>query len=305
MPIAFVDDLNAKYALDSRSLNPLAYQTLLTELRGQPSLRWLDLGTGTGAMIHRLVSELPAPVIDILGIDNNHQVLAKALPTTRQRFKDQGYTVVQSDPSIQAHSDSQSLSLQFVCQDLLSAANDSAQSLDLITTHAFMDVVPLKQTVAVIADRLVDGGLFYSTLNYDGETTLFPLYQDAKFEQKILAHYDQTMENRRVTGQPTGGAQSGRKLITALQQNDFDVITYGSSDWNLTPLRGGYQDQDQICILALIDMIHGEAKNHIELNSEKLAQWYQDRAQRVQDQQLGMIVHQLDILARKHRGTKV
>ena len=60
----FADYLEAKIALDERSLNPDVRRACITRLRTrQPVLRWLDAGTGTGAMVRRLLrAGLPASV---------------------------------------------------------------------------------------------------------------------------------------------------------------------------------------------------------------------------------------------------
>ncbi len=298
MPIAFTEYLNAKYALDSRSLNPIAYHSLLRTLESRSHLRWLDLGTGTGAMIHRLVEAFSIANIEAVGLDRDQTILASAALTSQQRLQEQGYTIANRDHFMHARSDTQSLTLKYICQNIRSPIPNKQNTFDLVTAHAFMDVVPLMQTVKLIADNLVEGGLFYSTLNYDGETTLFPVYQDFAFEHEILNHYDQSMENRGVDGQATGGAYSGRRLVTTLQANGFDIIAYGSSDWNITPVHDQYLDQDQTCITALLDMIHGEATHLPLLDQAKLQAWYQERMHRIEQQQLGLIIHQMDVLAR-------
>ena len=300
MPIAFTEYLNAKFTLDDRSLNPIAYDSLLSTLKGKNRLRWLDIGTGTGAMIHRLVEASSITNIDAVGLDHDQDILASAAHTTTRRLQGQGYTIANHGQIIHACSDRRSLNLEFVCQNIGSPSSKLQNTFDLVTAHAFMDVVPLMATATLIADYLVEGGLFYSTLNYDGGTTFFPVYKDSVFERIILSHYDQSMENRRVDGQVTGGAYSGRRLVSTLQDNGFDIIAYGSSDWNITPVRGQYLDQDATCITVLLDMILGEATHLPALNPEKLNAWYQDRMQRVEQQQLGLIIHQLDVLARIH-----
>ena len=105
------------------------------------------------------------------------------------------------------------------------------------------------------------------------------------------------MEARRVSGNSTGAARCGRRLITKLQELGFEIAAYGSSDWNITPQFNHYRDQDITCLKALLEMIDREAKRNPHLERRELQCWYDTRAQAIESHQLGMIVHQLDVLA--------
>ncbi len=300
MQIKFADYLAAKYALDSRSLNPHVYQCLVSELNAKTTLRWLDLGTGSAAMLRRLINATAIESINAIGIDNNKALLDLGELTTERWLADQGYSIKTQDGALLAQSDNKLLQLRFGCRSALDAIPESHRKIfDLVTAHAFMDVVPLGQVTDSIANYLSPDGLFYGTLNYDGETTLIPVYSDESFENKILANYDQSMENRSLNGVKTGGAKSGRRLLSMLQNKGFEIIAYGSSDWNITPVRGRYRDSDQTCLAALLEMIKKEATGDLGIDSEQLNAWYANRISRVERQQLGIIIHQLDILAAK------
>ncbi len=300
MPIPFADYLAAKYALDSRSLNPDVYQCLLSELNAKTKLRWLDLGTGSAAMLRRLVSATAIESIDAIGIDNNQALLEVGELTTQRWLSDQGYSIKHQDGALLAQSGNKLLQLRFDCRSALDAIPETHRNtFDLVTAHAFMDVAPLAPVTDTIANYLSPGGLFYGTLSYDGETALIPGYHDENFENTILANYNQSMEDRRLNGEKTGGAKSGRRLLSVLQIKGFDVIAYGSSDWNITPIRGHYRDSDQTCITALLEMINKEAMRHAGIDTGQLNAWYTDRLSTVEQQQLGLIIHQMDILATK------
>ncbi|MCI0654530.1 MAG: hypothetical protein L0Y39_08650, partial [Methylococcaceae bacterium] len=53
------------------------------------------------------------------------------------------------------------------------------------------------------------------------------------------------------------------------------------------------------CLKSLLAMIHGEATGNDGFDSETLGVWYSDRSDAIDAGRLGMIVHQLDILAVK------
>ena len=189
--------------------------------------------------------------------------------------------------------------VSFECGYLDEFFRKSNQALDLITTHAVMDLLPLLPTLEKFATRLMDGGLLYSTINYDGDTSLLPVYVDPTFERQLLDYYNASMEKRRISGELTGGAYAGRRLHTALTKTGFKIIAVGSSDWNITPVDGAYRDRDDICLVALLDMIRGENADSTDVDASALSDWYEQRLYQLGQGQLGMIVHQLDILARK------
>ncbi|MGH8552463.1 MAG: hypothetical protein ACRERS_04135, partial [Methylococcales bacterium] len=100
-------------------------------------------------------------------------------------------------------------------------------------------------------------------------------------------------------GLPTGGAHSGRRLIGRLVSAEFAIHSYGTSDWNITPVNRSYRDQDAYCLKSLLELIQGEANAVSTFDPEKLQRWYSDRSNATAAGLLGMIVHQLDILAVK------
>jgi SAM-dependent methyltransferase len=290
--------LDAKYPLDSRSLNRDVLENLKQALAPKRHLRCLDLGTGTGAMIMRLI-DLGAS-LDIAGLDLDAGLLEVATEQLARKLHNLGFQTEKKARTISARRNGQALRIRFECGSALDRIPDQHKaSVDLISAHAFMDIVPLQPVVENILDRLVPGGIFYSTLNYDGETALLPVYSDQEYERKIIEHYDRSMDERRIQGLATGGARSGRRLIGALASAGFAISSYGTSDWNITPVNGHYRDRDAFCLKSLLNMIHDEVSGSEIFGPETLAAWYSDRSRAVDAGVLGMIVHQIDILAVK------
>ncbi|MGH8550049.1 MAG: class I SAM-dependent methyltransferase [Methylococcales bacterium] len=292
--------LDAKHPLDSRSLNREVLENLKQALRSKSHLRCLDLGTGTGAMPKRLIDLDLDASLDITGLDIDAGLLDAASEQLTRKLRNLGFHTERRGRRISARRNQQAVRIGFERVSVLDWIPDgNSGNFDLISAHAFMDIVPLLPLVAKILDLLVPGGIFYSTLNYDGETTLLPVYSDEEYETKILEHYDRSMESRRIDGLPTGGARSGRRLLGALARTGFAIHSYGSSDWNITPVNGLYRDRDAFCLKSLLAMIHGEASGNEILGPETLAAWYSDRSRAIDAGVLGMIVHQLDLLAVK------
>jgi SAM-dependent methyltransferase len=296
--VAFADYLEAKFALDERSLNAEVRRVCIERLAARRGgLRWLDVGTGTGAMVRRLLERLPSLSLEITALDRDAGVLDVASSTIRAQLERLGHRTRADRTSIEAESPSRRARVDFRCCALFDFEPVRRAPCDLITAHAFMDVVPIAPALRRFSEWLTPGGLLYTTLNYDGDTVLFPVYGDERFESRILDQYDASMESRRVQGESTGGARSGRRLHSLLSGTGFDVIAYGSSDWNITPREGTYRDQDADVLRALLACIHAEAERHPEIDRYTLDMWYSHRSAQLVSAELGMIVHQLDILA--------
>ncbi|MGR9107413.1 MAG: class I SAM-dependent methyltransferase [Gammaproteobacteria bacterium] len=295
----FQDWLDAKYALDSRSLNRDVLENLNQRLAAKQSLRCLDLGTGSGAMIKRLVEMEQAASLEITGLDREEALVLAGLERLTRYLRENGFQVESHGLEILGRKYNRTIQIRFKSASALDWKPPSPGYFDLVCAHAFMDLVPLQPAIAKIREFLAPQGIFYTTLNYDGETALIPSYADEETERRILDVYDRSMDSRRINGLPAGGSHAGRKLVGALAAAGFSIDCYGSSDWNITPVNGVYRDRDACCLSALLAMIEGEASGIDAFAPPVLAAWHRDRIRALRAGSLGMIVHQLDILAIK------
>ncbi|MGR9101053.1 MAG: class I SAM-dependent methyltransferase, partial [Gammaproteobacteria bacterium] len=67
--------LEAKFELDERSLNPEVRQCLIDASRGLVRPKILDVGTGTGAMLKRLIRWLPDSSLSLTALDRDPGLL--------------------------------------------------------------------------------------------------------------------------------------------------------------------------------------------------------------------------------------
>lgn len=294
MPLG--DYLDAKFPLDDRSLNPAVRDLFLAALRGRDFASILDLGCGHGATLRRLLAASPETSFALTAVDRDPALLEKARIRGCQELGRVGFAVSDRDGVIQARRHEQRVTVRLVAADV----NDfepgpQGGRFDLVTAHALMDLVPLAPMARRIQNWLTPGGLFYATLNYDGCSSLFPPYADPALEAKILAVYDTSMERYRG-GLPCGGAHSGRRLHAALLEAGYAVLAYGSSDWNLTPVLGRYRDADHDCLTALLGMMRDEAGRAGCIDPATLNAWHVQRLAQVQSSELGLIIHQIDVL---------
>jgi len=298
--IPFHDYLEAKFALDERSLNREVESEFARWLSGRRQLTCLDLGTGTGASVQRLLNLATEADVHITAVDRDRALLDIALEKTADWLRNRGSDVSAEPAGLRARRNGRDIAVDFVSSDLRHFQPDrAAGSYDAAIAHAVMDLLPLRTMAERIARWLRPQGLFYSTIDYDGETVLFPVYADEEFENRILAVYDASMEERRVWGENSGGARSGRRLHRILAEAGFEPVAYGSSDWNITPLRRIYRDRDAVCLAALLAMIRDEAARSGRFPEDSLDRWHRERSDRLKAGELGLIVHQIDVLAEK------
>lgn len=300
MNIDFAEYLSAKYPLDERSLNGEVRQALEDALAHRENLACLDIGTGTGAMLRRLIDGQAQGFLSLTGLDINAELLSIARREMKRLLRQKGYRLSIEGARMIAARNFRKIAIDYIhCPLWDFNPARSKRPYDLITAHAFMDMVPLERALMRLADWLGEGGLFYATLNYDGETAFFPPYEDEAFEMQVLAEYDASMEKRHLQGERIGGAKAGRRLHGALEKTGFLIIAYGSSDWNITPYRGHYRDQDEKVLKDLLIMMRQEGTRQPAIDQNELKRWYAERCRLLEENRLGLIVHQLDILARR------
>lgn len=298
MHIEPADYLEAKFPLDERSLNAdvrLACFERLGRKRGV--LHCLDVGTGTGAMVRRLLDSELTTSLAITALDRDASVLKTGSIAIGAQLERLGYRARAHASGIEAEHAGRQIRVDFHCRGLFEFEPAKSTRYDFISAHGFMDIVPMARALSLFSAWLAQDGVLYATLNYDGDTALFPLYRDPAFETAVLAEYDASMERRRVHGEPTGGARSGRRLHSLLAGTGFDVAAYGSSDWNITPREGRYRDRDADVLRTLLSMLRGESERQPGIDPDSLARWYAERSAQLESGKLGMIVHQLDIVA--------
>jgi SAM-dependent methyltransferase len=296
--------LESKRAIDAASLNPALFDNFRAWYEAEPAPRLLDLGTGTGAMLRRVLEFRTAGDALLSGLDSDPMSLESAAVRIRSQLESAGLQVrVRRAPGrweLEAEGRGRRLGVRLVRGDLLDADPAMLSGLgshDLVTAHAFLDLLPVERGLRTIRSLLRPGGLLYATLNYDGLTVLLPADSDELFERSLLAAYDQSMEARRLDGEPTAGAFSGRRFYGALGPAGFEVLGAGSSDWNVFPAKGRYAEGNALFLKSLLGMIAAEGLRSNSIEPAALRAWYRRRVTEVDAGRLGLVVHQLDLLA--------
>lgn len=306
----FQSYLEAKAPLDSASLNPALFQRFRESLEADRAPRLLDLGTGTGAALRRVLALPLSADLELTGLDRDARSLAQARRRIAGLLRAQGCRVrVQAEQSgwlLQTIAGPRRVRVRLVRGDLLApgaAGLLGEGGFEYLTAHALLDLLPLGRALRVARTLLAPEGLLYSTLNYDSGITLLPEDRDPDFERALLAAYDRSMEMRRVEGEPTGGAFCGRRLRAELERGGFRVVAEGRSDWVVRPPAGPATrrqlPQLSAFLRALLGMIVGEGLRAADIEPERLQAWRRRRFADLRAGRLGLAARNLDLLAAK------
>ena len=311
LPVDFPSYLEAKIEIDDRSLHPRLLAGVRGRLRRSEGLQLLDLGTGTGAMIRRLLRRAPGLRGELVGLDPDRDSLEVAARCIRRELGARGYAVdAEQTPghievaAARAGDASQGLRVRLVAGGLLDTEVPEGlgcRSFDLVTANALLDLLPIEKALGAIRRLLRPGGWLYATINYDGLTALLPPDQDPELERGLLERYDLSMDERRAGGQPTGGRWSGRRLCRSLPGCGYAIRDVGASDWMVFPgtgARAGARAAGRrVFLRTLLTFMVREGLAAGGLDPARLRRWYARRLEAVEQGTLGLMTHQLDVLA--------
>jgi hypothetical protein len=165
---------------------------------------------------------------------------------------------------------------------------------DLLIAHAFLDLLPMPESLSKLFSLLKSEGLAWLTLNFDGVTTLEPVI-DPVLDAKIEQLYHLTMDER-----PTGGdSRSGRHLFNYLKGADTEILAAGPSDWVVYPQGGHYPADEAYFLQFILYFFEQSLSNHPDLDAVKFATWLKERREQIDRGELTYIAHQMDFLVQR------
>ncbi len=299
---SFRDYLDARISTDGEGINPKIFAHFLSYAKRIERPVILDLGAATGGMIRRMVTSagLANPVF--YRLDPNKDALEEARRQIDLLLEELGFAVRGGDQVLTASKDKRSVEVHLVAGDLFDEkllASLEKLPLTGVTTHAYMDLVPIDPTVAILSRLLKKGGFFYSTVNYSGTTELLPFFADPGFEQGLLTEYNRSKDGRQVGSRPAGGSHAGGLLYGAVAGHGFKVTGFGSSDWSVFPWNGSYAPAEETFLNSLLLTIYEEGLRHPAIDRISLAAWYAARSEEIEQRRLSLLTHQTDLLAVK------
>jgi SAM-dependent methyltransferase len=331
MEYSFPRYLLAKQSVDDRALNKdvlaalraaLSDASLRFSASRQPAdpqstfsladrpLSVTEVGAGIGTMLVRLLrwNILPLNVAYTL-VDEMPENIAFARQWLPQWARENGYQVETLPDGTIRLSDARqpavrrSVVVHFAQSDVFEYIRFYAsRSVDLLIAHAFLDLLPMPESLPQLFSLVKPGGLAWLTINFDGVTTLEPPFRfaassvaesaDESVDSLIERLYHQTMDTR-----PTGGdSRSGRHLFGHLKQVGAEILAAGASDWVVYPLKGRYPADEAYFLHFILHFFETSLSNHPQLDPRLLEEWLEQRRAQIERAELIYIAHQMDFL---------
>lgn len=298
----FIRYLSSKKSIDDRALNRHVLEKLRAVIpvssHNNP-LRVLEVGAGIGTMIERLLDWDLLTWADYAAIDVDPGNIIEALQRLSRWAEERDFEFSRIRPySALIKIAAGRVSISFHPMDVYDffEKEKDTQSWDLLIAHAFMDLVHMPVIIPYFYRLLKLGGLLYLTLNFDGATILLPVLHD-DLDEKIIALYHRSMDERIINGKQAGNSKTGRKIFTQLQSAGSKILAAGSSDWIVYPTEGYYPQDEAYFLHHIIHTIYEELKNHPWLDSDRFNAWIKKRHAQIERGKLIYIAKQFDFLA--------
>jgi SAM-dependent methyltransferase len=293
MPLDYARYLAAKTTVDDRALN----RHVLAEMRrlmpaGAPQV--LEVGAGLGTMVARLMDWGAVGAGEYVLLDADRQLLDCSRRWLRDWAAARG---LRSDllPDGLRVGD---LRVRLVHAELgsyLEAAHGAPA--DVLIANAVLDLVDVPAVLPGLLRLLVPGGVYWFTINYDGESIFAPGHPH---DDKIMQAYHRDMDERVRYGRPAGESRTGRRLFHYLRATGAPAVAAGSSDWVVYPDPDGNYPADEAYFLrSILNTIRDALRNRLDwVEPAVLADWLSVRYRQLAGGELVYLAHQLDFVGR-------
>ena len=285
--------LAAKTTVDDRALN----QHVLAELRrltpaGAP--RVLEVGAGLGTMVARLMDWGVIGGGEYILLDTDRQLLDCSRRWLCDWAAARGMRSDLLPDGVQVGD----LRVRLVHAELggyLEAAHE--ERADVLIANAVLDLVDVPAVLPGLLRLLVPGGVYWFTINYDGESIFAPGHP---CDDQVMRAYHRDMDERFRYGRPAGESRTGRRLFHHLRNAGAPALAAGSSDWVVHPTPdGGYPADEAYFLRSILDTIRDALSNRPDrLEPADLADWLAERGRQLAAGELVYIAHQLDFVGR-------
>ena len=293
MTAGYARYLTAKTTVDDRALN----RQVLAELRrlmpaGAP--RVLEVGAGLGTMVARLMDWGVVGAGEYVLLDADRQLLDHSRDWLRDRAAARG---LRSDPLADGLQVGD-LQVRLVHAELgryLQAAHGAPA--DVLIANAVLDLVDVPAVLPGLLRLLVPGGVYWFTINYDGETIFEPGHP---LDDQVLRAYHRDMDERVRYGRPAGESRTGRRLFHYLRAAGAPALAAGSSDWVVSAgPDGNYPDDEAYFLRSILSTIQNALRSRPDrVEPADLVDWLAVRGRQLAAGELVYIAHQLDFVGR-------
>jgi SAM-dependent methyltransferase len=285
--------LAAKTTVDDRALN----RPVLAEFRrllpaGAP--RVLEVGAGLGTMVARLVDWGAVGAGEYILLDADRRLLDSSRRWLGDWAAARGLRGDRQPDGLQLGD----LRVRLVHAELgryLEAAPEAPA--DALIANAVLDLVDVPAVLPALLRLLVPGGVYWFTINYDGESVFAP---DHPRDDQIMEAYHRDMDKRVRYGRPAGESRTGRHLFHHLRAAGAPALAAGSSDWIVSAgPDGNYPGEEAYFLRSILDTIRSALRDRPDqVEPAQLADWLAVRSRQLAAGELVYIAHQLDFTGR-------
>jgi SAM-dependent methyltransferase len=285
--------LAAKTTVDDRALN----QHVLAELRRlmpADAPRVLEVGAGLGTMVARLVDWGALVAGEYTLLDAERQLLDRSRWWLGEWAAGRGLRHDLLPDGLRVGD----LRVRLVPAELgsyLAGAREAAA--DVLIANAVLDLVDVPAVLPRLLRLLVPGGIYWFTINYDGESIFAPGHPH---DDQIMLAYHRDMDERVRYGRPAGDSRTGRGLFHHLRAAGAPALAAGASDWVVSAGPDGTYPADEAYFLrSILDTIgHALRDRPDRVDPADLAGWLAERGRQLTAGTLVYIAHQLDFVGR-------
>jgi hypothetical protein len=166
---------------------------------------------------------------------------------------------------------------------------------DVLVANAVLDLVDVPAILPGLLRLLVPGGVYWFTINYDGESIFAPGHP---YDDLIMQVYHRDMDERIRYGRPAGESRTGRRLFQYLRDAGAPALAAGSSDWVVhAGPDGNYPGDEAYFLRSILNTIQNALRNRQDqLEPASLADWLAERGRQLAAGELVYIAHQLDFV---------
>jgi SAM-dependent methyltransferase len=292
--------LNAKKTVDDRALNQHVIDRLRAEIaaRDVARLRVLEVGAGLGNMVARLIDWRVLGRAEYFLLDVDPQLLEDARGWLLGWAGERGLRAATEADGIKIEADGGiDVSVRFVPAELNAFVTEAPRlpRADLLIANAVLDLVEVPALLPRLFELAVPHGLYWFSVNYDGETIFQPEHPD---DEPFMRLYHRSVDERVRYGRPAGESRTGRHLFGHLRAAGATILAAGPSDWVVHPGEHGYQADERQFIHLILDTIEEALGKYPEADPQRLAAWVGLRRLQTDGAELTYLAHQLDFLGR-------
>lgn len=282
--------LASKKSVDDRALHQGVVQELRRRLP-EGRARVLEIGAGLGTMVARLLEWDLLRGGDYTLLDVDGQLLLDSRQWLCEWAQTRGLQP-EITPEWLGLGEMRVHFVEAEIGDFLEQG--PGQPADLLIANAFLDLVEVPATLPGLFRLLVPGGLYWFTINFDGETIFQP---DHAYDQEFMRVYHLGMDERVRFGRPAGESRAGRHLYHHLRAAGAPPLASGSSDWVVHAQPDGSYPGDEAYFLESI-LATVEEGLRGQVDAAQLDEWMDLRKSQVKSGQLLYIAHQIDFVGK-------